>query len=1105
MRLDKAEYLSDGEINIYAQVIDAEGNSNFPLTRDNMEVKIDGEAANIEDIIVQPNGEYLVRVKAPTDPGEHSIWMQVVTSQGSASDSQSFRVSGEIPTGTVSVSLNGSVDDATQNWEYPTHYKAPVFRRGMDNPTFILTLDDQIPTGYEALFEIYDANNQLIAKHHSTNSPNPNEFDCLWKWDDDVFGFSLVPSSLPIGIYRVNASLVNINDPIDKHNIGSDEFYVIFEFDENQESFVTWDTEPGYWSGGVNDRHDHSLHIYDHREILKNAIEWANGAVTTEDAVDDISELARRIDGQMVYHHALTDETWVFRLDEYDNDFDTQPDEADENWNYNYEPYTDGRSGLGRAYNTSDVTCRLSVFGRCIIKNYDRAWVDGSGNTYTDRSRADRIAWYLDTVEMLKEDFDPEDRIPDPEGPTASEPHQHSLGVCDDYAMVAVGYLRAIGVPSRLATGWFDSDGHTWVQWNNVTGDEKWHHLDVDYGYKHSEWEAEDSWKYNRLYYHTDDGITWDHIWVRDSEDVNDVIDIAGGYNRLTHRSMAYSTTRSEIICNYKILGVPTFKPGKETTISINITNPTSESKTINVTVLLISSYLPPGGTPSPLTGATKQVTIPANSEMIEEMNITVPGDASSGDYNLEIYEEENLALQQATQVLAEYEVTTEMPDEIVYEQPFTFSTTIKNNATAPIHNISVELDTHYYFNTTDPLKKEIAILNTGESHTFTWSLTPIWYGDLRIDVGTSTSDAGSETKMVTIPVLQTPELHITPQVPEKVEKGDDFFLKATVSNSGDIPSDPVILEITTPENVTANRTSVDLGTIGAQENKTCTFRISQDESNDFMILLTATSASATAENYAFINIAQSNMWIDILKEDETPGIEHHTSVIETLYGEPCNLTIYVSNTGDGKLSNVQILTNVGVTKYVGDISEGEARQVSIVFTPTTLGLSGLNVTVRSGEIEKEITRTLLVEKFDFAVYIPKTRYDLNEPVPIDITITNEVPNMRFVDLKIEINISGSNYNQVFDIPLLSLAPLETKNTVFTWDTTGVNDGTYIIVTSLMMADREVMSDEKYIQFTVRCNSDARLNPQLIGYLILATISHRRRFCNDNRDCAQHR
>jgi len=758
-------------------------------------------------------------------------------------------------------------------------------------------------------------------------------------------------------------------------------------------------------------------------------------------------------------HHAQTDETWVFRLDEYDNDFDTQPDEADENWNYNYEPYSGGAWWInGYAYNQSFYGVRKPSH---LEIDLNGQWIDGNGGHYHFAESGDKIAWYLDAVKMLKEDFDPEDRIPDPEGPTASEPHQHSLGVCDDYAMVAVGYLRAIGVPSRLATGWFDSDGHTWVQWNNVTGDEKWHHLDVDYGYEHSEWEAEDSWKYNRLYYHTDDGITWDHIWVRDSEDVNDVIDIAGRYNRLTHRSMAYSTTRSEIICNYKILGVPTFKPGKETTISINITNPTSESKTINVTVLLISPYLPPGGTPFPLTGATKQVTIPANSEMIEEMNITVPGDASSGDYNLEIYEEENLALQQATQVLAEYEVTTEMPDEIVYEQPFTFSTTIKNNATAPIHNISVELDTHYYFNTTDPLRKEIAILNTGESHTFTWSLTPIWYGDLRIDVGVSTSDAGFETKMVTIPVLQTPELHITPQVPEKVEKGDDFFLKATVSNSGDIPSDPVILEITTPENVTANRTSVDLGIIDAHKNKTCSFLISQNESEDFVILLNSTSLNATAESYAFINIIQPNMWIDILKEDETPGIVQHTSVIETLADEPCNLTVYISNTGDEKLSNIQILTNVNVTKDVGDITEGEAKQISIEFTPTTPGLSELNVTVKSDEIEKNVTRTLLVEKFDFTASIPKTRYNRNEPVPINISVTNEVPDMRFVDLKIVINISNPIYNRTFEIPLLSLAPLETKNTSFTWDTTEVSNGTYTIGTSLVMANREVVSDEE--------------------------------------------
>lgn len=215
-----------------------------------------------------------------------------------------------------------------------------------------------------------------------------------------------------------------------------------------------------------------------------------------------------------------------------------------------------------------------------------------------------------------------------------------------------------------------------------------------------------------------------------------------------------------------------------------------------------------------------------------------------------------------------------------------------------------------------------------------------------------------------------------------------------------------------------------------------------------------------------FVRSTQPDMFIDILKSDETPQTEQHTTVIETLADQLCNLTVYIRNTGYGTLHNVQILTNVTNTKDMGDINEGEEKLVSVQFTPTIPGLFELNVTVKSDEVERSMTRTLLVEEFDFIVSIPKTEYNQNEPVPINISVTNEVPGLRFIDLKLRINITGSYY-QTVDIPLLSLAPLETKNTMFTWDTTGVSCGNYKIVSSLIMADREVMSDARIISLGV--------------------------------------
>jgi len=231
-----------------------------------------------------------------------------------------------------------------------------------------------------------------------------------------------------------------------------------------------------------------------------------------------------------------------------------------------------------------------------------------------------------------------------------------------------------------------------------------------------------------------------------------------------------------------------------------------------------------------------------------------------------------------------------------------------------------------------------------------------------------------------------------------------------------------------------------------------------------------------------FISTTQPDMFIDILKSDETPGVEQHTSVIETLADQLCNVNVYIKNTGYGTLNNVQILTNVNVTKDIGDIAEGESKQIPIEFTPTTPGWFGLNITVKSDEIEENMTRTLLVKKFDFTVSIPKMLYNQSEPIPINISVTNEVPDMRFVDLKIEINISNSNYSQPVEIPILSLASFLTKDITYTWDTTGVDIGIYKIVTSLVMADQEMMSEGKYVGLGITAIPELTLNSSDIAF-----------------------
>lgn len=286
--------------------------------------------------IIYANKEYLIKAKAPSENGDHTVWVQVVTDLGSADDIKSFSVSGEVPSGTVSVSQIGNVDDATKDWKFPTKYEAAVFRRGIDNPTFILTLDNQLSASYEGLFEVYspnDANTPIGSCKSSMCLISNDGFGSIWRWTD-TNGNPLYKDQIPVGIYTVKGSLVNINDPSDKKDINSCNFYVIFDFERMDDGAFTTRCNSGFRQEGYLPKVE--LHQYD-PQIWGRAIARTSGSTTVLDAIDKLSVLTRIINGDSTYHHLGDNERTIFSHDGYDNNFNGIIDDDDENWDHQYE------------------------------------------------------------------------------------------------------------------------------------------------------------------------------------------------------------------------------------------------------------------------------------------------------------------------------------------------------------------------------------------------------------------------------------------------------------------------------------------------------------------------------------------------------------------------------------------------------------------------------------------------------------------------------------------------------------------------------------------------------------------------------------------------
>jgi len=463
---DRISYIPSSWVTITATVKDDAGKTiGTVMSKSNFEVFVDGNKQDIEDF-TKCAASYILKIKAPDQIGEHDVKVRVSYSGAEAWDSATISVS-EIEA-KVWVGLDDNVDQATRNWKFKTKYNKPVFRRGIDNPTFYVSIADPSYIPEEVKFEIYaptDNGYELKSTIYADQSTYQG-YKATWRWIDENYN-ELDKLTLPVGIYLVKAY-------VDGSYVGKSNFYVIFDFDEDDSPFVCHEKDYAINRFGLL-KFDINLHQYNSKIFLK-AIEAINGSVNIIQAVDKIAHLARNITGESTYHHMLDDERDAFKKDEYNNDFDNQIDESDEVWYHNYEAIL---NPFGLIY-VSDK----SLF---IIRNEN-----GYLATYLpDILKTVKGAWWRDSIKFIESDFRPYPIDGLDENPNIENWPKHPVGVCEDYAMLTIAYLRSVGLPAKLISGWsayiLFPRGHNWVWYYNGNN---WNHLDPDYTYNRTKWEV---------------------------------------------------------------------------------------------------------------------------------------------------------------------------------------------------------------------------------------------------------------------------------------------------------------------------------------------------------------------------------------------------------------------------------------------------------------------------------------------------------------------------------------------------------------------------------------------------------------------------------------
>ena len=791
-----------------------------------------------------------------------------------------------------------------------------------------------------------------------------------------------------------------------------------------------------------------------------------------------------------------------FLKDGYDNDFDGNIDEFDEAWDNNYHAFnpTIGfeikDSGykykfppqLGKAY-YNRTSWDWDIIPPWLHKNEDIVWVDGSGNEYPNYdneecSSADQIAWYFDTIKMINEDFDPENRIP--------SPYQHSLGVCEDYAMLTVGYLRSIGISSRVACGygtryWIPWGPHAWTQWKNDDIPPNWKHLDVSFIGQHDSWERS---KYDPDVYR----CKWDYVLVRNSEDPDDVLDISGEYNNINSiESVEFNQMIGENSSKtYMIIGNPIFYPGEITAVDLEITNGLDFIVNSTIVVELIPSQ--PFSTTDciALSGQYKNITISNCSTIYETFELEIPADAfPSTNYLLNVYDvsdDEKLVLSNSASVEKLFATDTNVQGEVVLNSSFKLEYRVQNICERTVENISIDIGVGDTVQTDESTKIRINTLEPGHSENLSWNLIPIMEGDQHINIIISSGNAGSMSELIPIQVFKPAEIKLKTSVIENMDD-DIIIVLLNVSNSGDIQSEPLDVTLSFPANVSSNTTTHNLDPINGHGSRSCAFEILYDGKNDFPILVNVTSGDCiVAKKNVFIDINSPNLFIDLYLDGEEIGIDFHKSTVNKMIGSSSTVIVYLRNNGDTELSNVTLMTNTGFSRIIQKVSLYDEYYVPIELCWETAGQGMLNVTVSSDEIVQNFSRPYLVKSFGVDVSLLESSSFINSAVPVQITVSNDVFDTKFNNLIVTTTISNSTHAIVHNETTISLSPLEVYDAGFCWDTSGLAPGNYSITTCLSEQGDEVATEEALIMLFDNCPPIAGIRANQTSGIVPFTV-----------------
>jgi hypothetical protein len=248
----------------------------------------------------------------------------------------------------------------------------------------------------------------------------------------------------------------------------------------------------------------------------------------------------------------------------------------------------------------------------------------------------------------------------------------------------------------------------------------------------------------------------------------------------------------------------------------------------------------------------------------------------------------------------------------------------------------------------------------------------------------------------------QTPQLALTVSAPPNGVAGGDLPVTLKVVNSGQTPTQPVVVRMPIPQGVqfVAGMPPPQLdGTQLVWQFGPLAGGTNQEVRADFRTpapgVITATASAQSLDGLRSENQATSRVSTPQLKI----GVDGARPVSP---GDPVSLEISVANTGVGPAGNVKLraeldaglkhVSGVQVLEVVvGTLAAGQSTTIPLTLTATQPGKPAIHVVgTADGNLRGEVTRPVQVAQrsLQFSLSGPATRY-ANRPAPWDVRVVN--------------------------------------------------------------------------------------------------------------------